>query len=490
MRVVVAMMSHETNTFSPVPTPLSSFGPKGPYRGRAAAEAYRGTNTPMAAFLDIFDEAGAEIETPVAGNAHPSGPVAASAYREMSDLICQAVDRGCDALCLDLHGAMVAETTDDGEGTLLARLRAQRPDLPIAVALDLHANLTDEIIDNCTVLTGYRTYPHVDTYDTGARAGRILLAALRGEARPVMRWGHNPMLAHTLRMNTSVSPMKDLIDMALEAEQGGLLDVSAFGGFPMADIPRPGLSVVAVADGDGDAARETADRLLTQAWSDRADFVFHPEPLADSIARAKSLTEGPIILVDHADNCASGGTQDTMPVLAEALRQGLTDMAVFAIRDPAAVAHMIKAGVGSRVTLQLGGKVDMPAIGRRGEPLEVSGVVRAITDGEFLVTGPMSTGTRAHMGRTAVLDTGGVEIVVTELNHEPWDLGCFRSVGIEPTQRRYLLLKSRIHFRAGFEPIAKHIIECDGVGVTSSDYSLFNFTKLERPAYPLDLGMN
>jgi len=160
------------------------------------------------------------------------------------------------------------------------------------------------------------------------------------------------------------------------------------------------------------------------------------------------------------------------------------------LSDPASVGHMIQAGVGSHVTLQLGGKVDMLAIGRRGAPLEVSGVVRAITDGEFLVTGPMSTGTRAHMGRTAVLDTGGVEIVVTELNHEPWDLGCFRSVGIEPTQRRYLLLKSRIHFRAGFEPIAKHIIECDGVGVTSSDYSLFNFTKLERPAYPLDLDMN
>ena len=131
----------------------------------------------------------------------------------------------------------------------------------------------------------------------------------------------------------------------------------------------------------------------------------------------------------------------------------------------------------------------MPTIQRAGEPIEVSGRVRAITDGEFTVTGPMMTGTRARLGRAVVLDTGPVEIVVIESNHEPWDLGCFRSLGIEPTQKRYLLLKSRVHYRAGFEPIAKHIIECDGVGVTSSDYGLFPFEKVERPAYPLDLEM-
>ncbi|MCH9012589.1 MAG: M81 family metallopeptidase [Proteobacteria bacterium] len=486
MRVVVAMMSHETNTFSPVPTPLESFGPGGPYFGAAAAAAYRGTNTPMAAYLDIFEGAGAEIATPVAADAHPSAPVAAAAYQCMTDAICEAVDEGCDALCLDLHGAMVAETTDDGEGTLLARLRAAHPELPIAVAFDLHANLTRQIVDNCTVLAGYKTYPHVDSYETGRRAGTILLGALRGEVRPVMAWGPQPMLAHTLRMASAESPMRELIARADAAVAGGLLDVSVFGGFPLADIPRPGLSVLAVADGDGAAAAAAAKEILDLAWAARADFVYRPEPLARSIARAKELSEGPILLVDHADNCASGGTQDTMAVLAEALDQGLEDMAVFAIRDAAAVARLIEAGIGASVTLPFGGKIDMPAIGRRGAPLTVTGVVRQITDGEFTITGPMGTGTRAYLGRAVVLDTGGVEIVVIENNHEPYDLGCFRSLGIEPTEKRYLLLKSRIHYRAGFAPIARHIVECDGVGVTSSDYGLFDFRKLVRPAYPLD----
>jgi len=174
-------------------------------------------------------------------------------------------------------------------------------------------------------------------------------------------------------------------------------------------------------------------------------------------------------------------------VLAEALRQGLEDIAVFAICDPGAVARLIAAGIGATLTLPLGGKLDMPAIGRKGEPLTLTGRVRAITDGEFTVTGPMMTGTRVALGRSVVFASGGVEIVVTERHHEPSDLGCFRSLGIEPTAKRFLLLKSRIHYRAGFQPIAKAIVECDGVGVTSSNYALFPFRTLKRPAYPLDV---
>lgn len=487
MRAVIAMMKHETNTFSPVPTPLARFGRDGPHFGAAAAAAYRGTNTGMGAFLALCEEAGFEIDTPIAAAAPPSGIVPAAVYARLCDAICAAVERGCDALFLDLHGAMVAETTDDGEGTLLARLRRLRPDLPIAVALDLHTNLTAEIVENCTVLAGYKTYPHVDIRDTGMRAGRILLRAMRGEARPVMAWGRVPVLAHTLRMATAEPPMRDLIARAETAERAGMLDVSVFGGFPMVDIPRPGVSVVAVADGDRAAAQRVVDGVLGEAWERRAEFVYRAEPLAQSIARAKTLAEGPILLIDHADNCASGGSQDTMTVLAAALRAGLGDMAVFAICDPWAVGRMIEAGVGTTLTLPLGGKTDLPAIGRKGEPLELTGRVRAISDGEFIVTGPMMTGTRASLGRAAVLALPDeVEIVVCERHHEPWDLGCFRSLGIEPTRKRYLLLKSRIHFRAGFAPIAKAIVECDGVGVTSSDYGLFQFRKLERPIFPLD----
>jgi microcystin degradation protein MlrC len=280
--------------------------------------------------------------------------------------------------------------------------------------------------------------------------------------------------------------MGNLVARAKTIEGKEALAVTVFGGFPLADFYDAGLSVVAVTDSNQKLAEDICENLAQEAWQRRNEFVYTAGPLNESVASAGKLTEGPILLIDHADNCASGGTQDTMAVVAEVLRQGLNDVAVGAIRDPEAVQKMVLAGVGSRLTLQLGGKMDMPSIGRKGEPLEVTGIVKVISDGEFVVQGPMYTGVKMSMGKTAVLDTGSLQFVVIENNHEPFDLGMFRSVGIEPTVKQYLLLKSRIHYRAGFKPIANHIVECNGVGVTGSDYSQFRFEKVRRPIFPLD----
>ena len=482
-------MQHETNTFSPVPTPWEAFGNGGPLLGRDAADAIRGTAVPMAAFLDLAREANAEVVTPVAAWANPSGPVDGAAYDRITGLVCDAVRGGCDAVMLDLHGAMVVEgRTDDGEGTLLERIRAIAPQVPIAVSLDLHANVTDRMVRHCDVVAGYKTYPHVDGYDAGRLAGRILLRALAGEVRPVMAWGNRPLLAHTLRQNTSEGAMRDFVEAARAAERAGMLAASAFGGFQQADIAEAGISAVVVADGDRAAAQAACDAILDTAWRRREDFVYRGRPLADALAEAKRLGEsgGPVLLLDHADNCASGATQDTMHVLGAALAMGMTGIAVGPIRDAEAVARMVEAGIGNRVTLPVGGKVDMPAIGRKGEPLQLSGIVRNITDGEYTITGPTFTGMRCYMGRTAVLDTGAAQVVVTERNQEPWDRGVFESVGIRPEKQRYLLLKSRMYYRPVFLPLAKGAVLCDGVGVASSDWKQFAYRKVRRPIYPLD----
>ena len=490
MKIVIAQMQHETNTFSPVPTPWEAFGNNGPFLGKAAYDAMKGTRLPMAAFIDLAEAAGAQIATPIAAWANPSGPVDSNAYERICELICDEVAKGCDAVFLDLHGAMVvADRTDDGEGTLLEKIRAVAPNVRIAVSLDLHANVSDRMVRNCTAIAGYKTYPHVDQYESGHLAGSIVLRAMRSEVNPVMAWGNVPLLAQTLKQNTGEPPMKDCVEAARAAEQSGLLAATAFGGFQQADIHDAGLSAVVVADGDQRAAQRACKSILDIAWAHKEAFIYRGEPLEQAITRAKRMAEGgggPVLLLDHADNCASGANQDTMYVLKEALRQGLTGIAVGPVRDHEAVAQMIQAGVGARVTLKVGGKMDMPSIDRKGEPLELTGVVRAITDGEYTITGPQFQGMRCYMGRSAVLDTGAAQIVVIERNQEPWDGGVFTSVGIDPTQARFLLLKSRMYFRPVFLPIAKGLVFCDAPGVGTSDWTLFEYRKLRRPIYPLD----
>ncbi|MGD8418251.1 MAG: M81 family metallopeptidase [Pseudomonadales bacterium] len=494
MRIVIATMSHETNTFSPVPTDLDRFsGGRGePVSGPDAERIYTGTASCVGGFLQAAAEHSAVVDIPVVAGAPPSGPVADAAYEYIAERIVAAAATVPDAILLDLHGAMVTERFEDGEGELLRRVRAVAPDVPIGVALDMHANLYPEMVANATVISGYQTYPHVDMDTAALKAGRITLATLAGRVRPVMAWGNAPMLPHVMRQGTDDFPNRELQARAREMEAAGALSVSLFTGFPHADIVNAGLSVVVVTDGDAALAERYRDELLDRAWEERRSFVYQVEPLAESLERAEALAEtadGPVLLLDHYDNTASGGTMDTTEVLGAILAQGLDDVAVFGIYDPAAVATMEEAGVGAEVSVSLGGKLPMPALAEQSAPLALTGRVKLISDGRFPATVAMSRGLTMNMGKTAVLTVGGVDIVVVSRHIEPFDPGCFRSVGIEPTARRYLMLKSRIHYRVGFMPLVAHVVECAGRGVCTSDYSELTFEHVRRPIFPLD-GIN
>jgi len=494
MRLLIAMMKHETNTFSPVPTPLARFGHgPGPLYGEAAIQAYRGTGSGLGAYLDLAAREKAEVVLPIAAGSPPSRPVDDAAFEHIATTICEAVKQGgYDGIMLDLHGAMVTDTFEDGEGELLRRIRAIDPQTPIAVSLDMHANLYDAIIDNATVVAGYRTYPHVDTYETAKRAGEILLRAIRGEAKPVMAWGNVPMLPHVMRQGSDDHPNRELQERCGAMASEGALAASLFTGFPHADITNAGLSAVVVTDGDRDLAERLRDELLDRAWVEREAFVYQIEPLDKALARAKAMPvpaagEGPIILLDHYDNCASGGTMDTTVVLAAILREGLENVAAFAIYDPEAVEQAIAAGIGAEVTLSVGGKMAMPQIPGRSPPLGITGTVKTISNGRFRNKGPMGRGVVTEMGPSVVIDTGKVEIALISRHVEPSDLNCFFTLGIDPLQKRYVMLKSRVHWRAGLGAMAKAVVDCAGIGVCTSDYGQLTFKNVRRPIYPLDL---
>jgi len=488
MKILIARFNHETNTFSPVPTPLAAFSPT---FDEAAYLENLGMRTAMAAFIDLAQQLGATLVTPVSATANPSGPVQAAAYDALTDRIVAAVP-GCDAILLDLHGAMVAENSLDGEGDLLERVRAAAPGVPIGVALDLHGNITQKIVDNADVVVGFKTYPHVDMYETGQHVGHLLLAMLQGGPRYTVRWRRLPLMSHTLCSTTLHGAMQRAVQAAQAAEKDGQPAVTIFAGFSLADIPAPFVSVVATAieTPAGVAAAQAAiDRIADQIWAERGQFVYRSEALDRSMQRALAMADGatrPVLLLDHSDNCMSGGTCDTMDVLQAALAQGLRDIAVGPLCDPQAVAAMVDAGVGASVTLALGNKVALTQLGITKHPMQVSGTVRAVSDGEYTVSGPIYTGQRCCMGRTVLLDIGSAQIVVTERPHEPWDLGVFHCVGMDPTQHRFLLLKSRMYCRPVFVPLSQGLIECDSPGVTSSDFALFPFARVTRPVFPLD----
>jgi microcystin degradation protein MlrC len=301
-----------------------------------------------------------------------------------------------------------------------------------------------------------------------------------------MAFGTRPMLPHVMRQSSLDSPNKEIQERARQMERSGTLAATFFVGFPHADIPIAGASAVVVTDNDYARARRECDELLDMAWRERARFVYRLEPLEISLKRAAGIGARPVMLLDHYDNCASGGTMDTMTVLGAILDAGLEEVAAFAIYDPQAVQSMRQAGTGANVTVSLGGKHDMPALGLRGAPRSVTGKVKCLVEGKYRNEGPMAKGEHVNMGLCAVLDTGRVEIAVISRHTEPHDMGSFRVLGIDPASKRYVMLKSRVHWRAGLGDLAKEVVECAGTGVCTSDYAQLRFTRVRRPVFPLD----
>jgi microcystin degradation protein MlrC len=393
---------------------------------------------------------------------------------------------------LDLHGAMAVETFEDGEGELLRRLRAIDRTTPICVAYDMHANVFNDMVVNADVVAGYHTYPHIDMKQTAIRAGQALLRVIAGKIKPTTAWGGLPMLPHVMSQGTHMFPNRDLQAMCAAWEESGLaIAASLFVGFPHADVPMAGLSAVVVTDNNPTDAQAMVDELLAFAWNARQAFTFQIEPLEESVARAKKLGEaGPgVVLLDHFDNCASGGTMDTTDVLREIILQELDDVIFFGIYDPDAVKQAASAGIGQDVELDIGAKLEMPALQSGSRPLRVAGKVRTLSAGYYRATGGLTPGLQVFMGTTAVLDTGRVQIVLLSRHIEPTAQEMMRILGLDPTTKRFIAIKSRVHWRADVGKLAREIVECAGVGVCTSDYGQLTFRNVRRPIYPLDPEM-
>ena len=485
MRFFVAMVSHETNTFSPIRTDRRQFELHDLRYGGELLEAYRGTGTCLGGMIDTAEARGVTLVPSLAATASPAGRVSKEFYAEARDrLLADLRAAGpLDGVLLDLHGAMVVEGIDDGEGDLLRAVRAVVGTTPIAVTLDFHGNITRAMVETATLLHGYKTYPHVDMRERGAEAATRLAEVAAGRIRPTVAWRQPPMLPPIAGQLTTRGPMRRLYDLADAMERrAGVLTVSIFAGFPLADIHDAGLSVYVATNGDQALADRLADELAAAAWGLRREFLHTALSPKDAVARALALDGRPVVLADIADNTGGGAGGDTTEILRELLRVGARSATVACLWDPEAAAACVAAGVGATLTLEVGGKVD-PA---HGAPLTVTGRVRTLSDGRFVYKGPMMRGLEARVGPTAVLDVNDVKIILISQRRQALDPEMIRFVGIDPAGEKILVLKSSIHYRAAFEPLARAILEVDAPGLSSSNLGRFPFTRVRRPIFPLD----
>ncbi|MCL5046967.1 MAG: M81 family metallopeptidase [Actinobacteria bacterium] len=487
MRVAIAEVQHESHGFHPRMTGLEQFRELYFSTGDDIIPRFAGTSTALGGYLDALGRAGVEIVPTVAAMANPAGPVTRMVYETIKGELLKRLAAGgpLDGMLLSLHGAMMVEGLPDGEGDLLRSIRELVGSrVPVLSILDLHANMTQAMVKHADVLIGYKTYPHTDMAERAEEVTNLFLRMKRGEVRPIMLMERPPMMPPSMNMRTDVGPMAELVQQARRLEtRSGVLSASVFGGYPYCDFPEVGFAVLVVAD---QLAREEGVRavgdLAHRAWDLRHQFLKDLTPVDDAIRQAMEAREGPIALTDVADNPFSGGFADTPLLLRRMLELRVTNAAFAIMCDPETVARAIEVGVGNVGPFSVGGKSDP----RYGPPVELEGRVATLADGIFRNKGPMMHGLEMNFGRTAVIDTGGIGIVVTERCISPNDPEIFRRVGIDPSEKKILGLKVKNHFRAGFEPILKRIIEVDAPGIASLNLRVFPFKNVRRPVFPLD----
>ena len=486
MRIVTGAISHETSTFTPVPTTWESYHEHfGLLRGAAIIERFRGTNIPTGGFIDGAEAHGFELIPTIFAEPHPSGPTPRAIFDailgEMLERIAAA--GAIDGVLLELHGSMVAEGIDDGEGHILAAVRdLVGPNIPIVVQLDIHANVSRRMVGLADVLIGRETYPEVDMAGRGRECADVLVRMLRDGLRPTMAlrqmpmiWGMNQVTAH--------SPMREAIAELHRIEaQPGVVCASIATGFRLADVPDMGSSVYVVADGDAALAQQYADELGDWLFARREGWHYPFPSTTEALRMAQAAGQFPALFADWTDNPGGGSPADSTGLLRTFVDAGLEDACVLYIVDPAVIAQCAVAGVGASIMLDVGGK-SSPL---QGQPVRMNAEVVALSDGRFHYDGPMYAGLEGDMGLSAYIRQGGIHVLLVTQREQPFDTAFARTLGLDPRRMRYIGVKSAAHFRAGFEPWAGSIALVSEPSVHNFMTGELSYHRLGRKLYPID----
>ncbi len=490
MRIAVGGFMHESHSFAPRPTRYIDFVQPGGFPkltvGQPVFAAVKGTSVPIAGAIERAEAIGNIDLVPLAWCfANPAGPVQDEAFERITALmlaeLSNALDKGpLDGIYLDLHGAAVADSFPDMEGEILRRVRAIVGDLPVTISLDPHCNLTAEMVDRCDALVPFRTYPHVDMRAAGDQAMTLLVERIKRGTPWAKAFRQVDFFIALPMQCTMVAPMAPVLEERARLNTAaGVAEVAFCFGFPYADFKDCGVALAAYAEtqAQADAA---ADALKSFIDTREASFAGAVLPAEEAVSEAIKLSRGatkPIVIADTQDNPGAGGHGDTTGMLAELIRQKAEGALLALINDDESAAACHAAGEGATVQLSLGGKSD-------GVPIAVSARVLKLTDGKFVGTGPMAKGNYADLGPSALIECGGVKVIVVSRKMQALDQSLVRHVGIEPSDCKILVLKSSVHFRADYQPIAEAVLVGAAPGPAVADPAELPFKNL-RPGLRL-----
>src|ERR1700694_5290592 len=484
-RIAVGGFLHETNTFAPTKATYDDFVHGGGWppmsQGAKLLEKMRNINVGMAGFVPAAEAEGWELVPTIWCAASPSAHVTEDAYERVAKAIVDGIRAAgaIDGVYLDLHGAMVAEHLDDGEGEILARVRkAIGNDLPLVVSLDLHANVTPEMVGYADALIAYRTYPHVDMADTGRAAAKHLELLLRTKQKFAKAFRQLPFLIPISWQCTNDHPTKGIYQKLAALESDAVPTLSFAPGFPAADFAHCGPSLFAYGKTQADADA-VVDKLAALIESHEDDFdgrIYTPDEGVRHAMELAKTAKKPIIIADTQDNPGAGGDSDTTAIMRSLVRNNAQRAAIGVIYDPASAKAAHAAGVGATVTLALGGKSGISG----DAPYKETFIVEKLSGGTFVATGPYYGGRDMDMGPSAALRIGDVRVVVSSHKAQLADQSMYRYVGIEPSEQSILVNKSSVPFRADFEPIAEKLLICAAPGAMPADTAALPWARL-RP---------
>lgn len=489
MRILTGGILHETSTFAAGTTTLRDFETgRGLLRGAEMFDKFRGANLCPGGFLEGAEAHGFALVPLLWTFATPSGLIERAGYDALKNEFLDALRReraqGVDGVLLDLHGAMVVDGIEDADADILAAVRATvGENVPVMVTTDLHSNHSAARIAACDAIIGYDTFPHVDMAERGREAADLIVRTLRGEVRPVSAIRKIPLIWSPECQVTAHPPMNEVMEQVFAAERRpGMLLVTFATGFPWADVPNMGPSVIAIADGDLTLAQQVADEIGDWVWERRKRWYHTPLTVQEGLTEGLTTGRAPVILADMADNTGGGAPGDSTAVLRTFVEQDMQDALLLYMVDAEVAQQARAAGVGAKLSVEVGGKSDP----RQGPPVPLEAEVIALSEGRFRYDGPMYAGVDGDLGVSAWLRHRGVNVVVVSRRMQPLDQAFARSLGIDCAAMKVIAVKSAAHFRSGFERLGGPIYNVNAPAMHSHDYTQLSYHR-RPPVYPLEL---